>query len=810
MRSSTSFLKIIFVLFLFGLVPIYAQESESLKTDLGAQNFDYNWKFSLGDHPKAVSKDFDDSSWKNLVLPHDWSVSLPIKNENPSAGAGGFFENGFGWYRKEFIVPKTLNDKKLSIHFGGVYMNSEVFINGRSLGVHPYGYTPFSYDLTPFLKYGANNIIAVKVDNSQQINSRWFSGSGIYRHVYLKVKNLIHFEDEGTFITTVSAEKDKAEVQIRSGLLNESLSASQLDFSIVIKKDGKQIFSKQGIIDIKPGERRIIAEKIEVENPEFWSPDHPNLYLAELSISTEGKILDSITEDFGIRTISYNAKNGFVLNGKSILINGGNVHHDNGALGAAAFDRAEVRKVQLLKNAGFNAVRTAHNPPSKAFLDACDSIGLLVVDEIFDGWRTEKNSHDYAKYFDNWYKKDTQAMVKRDRNHPSIVFWSIGNEIIERKDPEAVKTARLLKDAVLELDTTRPVTSAMTTWDSDWEVFDPLFKVHDIGGYNYQLHRAESDHQRVPSRIILQTESYPKDAFFCWNMTDSHSYIIGDFVWTAMDYLGESGIGRYVYPGEPEGEHWSGNLFPWHGAYCGDIDLLGWRKPISHYRSMLWNSDEGIYMAVKEPNPKEGDIKLTMWAVWPTWESWTWPGYEEKELEVEVYTKNKNVKLFLNGRFLEEKEISRETEYKAVFMVPYQPGKLVAKAYNDGKERASFNLTTAGNVEKIKLLPEQDMVLANAQDLVYVNVELQDKNGVINPVSDQEISFEVIGPAEIIAVDNANLKNSDPYNSKTRKTWNGKALVIIRSTRESGTISLTAKGRGLPNANIQIKSIEND
>lgn len=774
------------------------------------QKFDYNWKFSLKNHPKAITKDFDDNSWEDIILPHDWSIKSSIKNENKSTGAGGFFENGLGWYRKEFNVPESLKNKKISIHFGGVYMNTEVFINGRSLGIHPYGYTPFDYDLTPFLKFSETNIIAVKVDNSQQINSRWFSGSGIYRHVWLKVTDFTHIEDHGIFITTKSVNSTNAEIHIKSNIVNESNNKQDLNLKIDVKRKGKDIASREVAFRIYPGEKRVLSEKIKIENPKLWSPETPNLYTATVSVENENSSIDidKVTEYFGIRTIDYSAEKGFVLNGKSILINGGNVHHDNGALGAAAFDRAEIRKVKLLKNAGFNGVRTSHNPPSEVFLDACDSIGLLVVDESFDGWRTEKNTYDYSKYFDHWYKEDVQSMVLRDRNHPAVVFWSIGNEIIERKNPEAVKTAQLLKDAVYELDSTRPVTSAMTTWDSDWEIFDPLFAVHDIGGYNYQLHRAESDHERVPSRIILQTESYPKDAFFCWDMSEKYPYIIGDFVWTAMDYLGESGIGRYFYPGEPEGEHWSGDLFPWHGAYCGDIDLIGWRKPISHYRDILWGNDDAIYMAVKEPNPNNGKIKLTSWAVWPTWESWTWPGYEDENLEVEVYTRHEKVQLYLNNKLIGEKNVSRATEFKAVFEVPYKAGELTAKAFSNQKELGSFSLKTAKKVKKIDLKAERKSMIANGQDLIFINVELQDKNGVINPISDRKIEFSIDGPAEIIAVDNANLKNDDPYFSNKRKTWKGKALVVLRSTLKTGSITLTANAEDLPKSKIEVSSVK--
>ena len=407
-------------------------------------------------------------------------------------------------------------------------------------------------------------------------------------------------------------------------------------------------------VDLTAGSEKEISQNIKIKNPLLWSSETPNLYLAQIQIIQDNKTIDITQNSFGIRSLKFSSKNGFHLNGKMVKLNGGCVHHDNGCLGAAAYDRAEERKVELLKSAGFNAVRTSHNPPSEAFLNACDKLGLMVIDESFDCWRESKNPYDYARFFDKWWQRDLESMVKRDRNHPSIIMWSTGNEIIERKKPEAVKTAKMLADYIHKLDKTRPVTSAMTTWDNDWEIFDPLMAAHDVCGYNYQMQRAPSDHERIPSRIIVQTESYPKDAFYNWNMVQNHDYIIGDFVWTAIDYLGESGIGRYFYPGEPEGEHWQRDFFPWHGAYCGDIDLTGWRKPISHYRNILWNDDENLYMAVKEPNPDSGEIKLTSWSVWPAWESWTWPGHEGKEIQVEVYSKYPSVRLYLNDKLIGE------------------------------------------------------------------------------------------------------------------------------------------------------------
>lgn len=771
------------------------------------QLFDYNWKFSQEDHPGASTADFNDKNWRNLDLPHDWSIEGKPDSLNPTGNDGGYFPAGIGWYRKKFIVPSAWKGKHVSIYFEGVYMNSEVFVNGKSLGVHPYGYSSFRYDLTPYLNYDKENIISVRADNSQQKNCRWYSGSGIYRHVWLFVTDPIHIDHWGVAVTTSEISKEKATVQVKTRVKNETgLPQSIILSTRLANKNIKSATDHELKVELPANEVKEVIQNITVSNPLLWSPESPNMYEAQIKLVKGGVSIDKTSNSFGIRSITFNAQNGFQLNGKKVILNGGCVHHDNGCLGAAAYDRAETRKVELLKSAGFNAVRTSHNPPSETFLDACDRLGLLVIDESIDGWKESKTPYDYAKYFDDWWQRDIEALVLRDRNHPSIIMWSTGNEIIERKKPEAVATATMLTNYVHKLDPTRPVTSAMTTWDKEWEIFDPLFAAHDIGGYNYQLHRAPSDHKRVPSRVIVQTESYPKDAFANWNLIQNNAYIIGDFVWTAIDYLGESAIGRYYYPGEPEGEHWIKNFYPWHGAYCGDIDLTGWRKPISHYRDLLYNDTKKLYLAVKEPNPANGKIKLTSWAVWPTWESWTWPGQEGKDIRVEVYSKYPKVRLYLNNKLIEERSTTKDQQFTATFTLPYSPGLLKAVGVEDDKEQESAILKTAGKATGIKLTGDRTTISANGQDLSFVTVEITDDKGNIQPNAENQLSFSIKGPGVIAGVDNANLKDLDLYVSDKRKAWKGRAMVVIKSTHTPGKIELTVSSPGLSNAAITVNT----
>ena len=769
------------------------------------QLFDNDWKFFLGDIPSASASNFDDNSWRKLDLPHDWSIEGKIDQKNSTGGGGGYFPAGIGWYRKKFDIPPAWKGKCISIYFEGVYMNSEVFINGKSLGVHPYGYTTFSYDLTPFLDFGRENVLSVKVDNSKQMNCRWYSGSGIYRHVWMIVTNPIHVTTWGMNITTPEVSSEKATVNIKTVLKNET-SRSQ---SIILKTRllGRNASSPEEnqIKTVLPANsEKEFEQSISVINPMLWTPETPHLYQAEVTILKDDREIDKTQNTFGIRSIKFTTENGFQLNGKTLKINGGCVHHDNGCLGAAAFNRAEERRVELLKSAGFNAVRTSHNPPSEAFLDACDRLGMMVMDEAFDGWKENKTPFDYSVYFNEWWQRDIEAMVLRDRNHPSIIIWSTGNEIIERKKPEAVETAKMLANCIRKNDPTRPVTSAMTTWDNEWAIFDPLFAAHDIGGYNYQLHRATSDHERVPSRIIVQTESYPRDAFANWKIIQNHNYIIGDFVWTALDYLGESGIGRWYYSDEKPGEHWESDLFPWHAAYCGDIDLTGWRKPVSHYRNMLYNNTEKIYLAVREPEPEPLKIKETIWSVWPTWESWTWPGYEGKNLQVEVYSRYPLVRLYLNNNLIEEQITTEAQQFKAVFDVLYAPGILSAVGVLENKESETTLLQTSGNAAKIRLIPDRINIAADGHDLSFITIEVTDKDGILQPNAQNQLHFSISGPGVIAGVDNGDIKDLDPYNGTTRKAWHGRALIVVRSTKDTGEIKLTVSSAELTEAIVNI------
>ena len=754
------------------------------------QLFDFGWQFT---HRSALPLGSSKNGKTQTVdLPHDWDIfEGPVSGEGVTGTGGGWFEAGKGEYRKTF---KTPDGEVVKLHFEGVYQKAEVFVNGQKAGQHHYGYTPFTVDVTPYIYKNKKqtNEVVVKVDNSEQPNCRWYSGSGIYRHVWLETMPALHIAENGIFITTPEVNAEKARVQVDVTIANES----QSDRNATVVVCGAQL-----MVAVKAGESKTVSTTTMVNNPQLWSPESPTLYEAKVELKENGTTIDRQTAKYGIRTFSFDAERGFVLNGQKVLINGACVHHDDGVLGAMAFDDAEIRKVRQMKEAGFNLIRTSHNPTTRAFLDACDSIGMLVIDEAFDGWRTQKNPYDYSTVIDSCYREDIHAMVLRDRNHPSVISWSIGNEVIERKDIRVVYTARQMKQAIHEYDTTRPVTEALCAWDSDWEIYDPHAEVLDVAGYNYMIFKHASDHERDPKRVIWQTESYPRDAFKNWAVVNDFPYVVGDIVWTGLDYLGESGIGRYYYEGERPVEHWFDGGFPeWHGAYCGDIDITGWRKPISHYREVLWHNDTPLYLAVKEPDGYHGKIKETAWSVWPTWESWTWPGWEGKPVEVEVYTHQPEVKLYLDDQLIGTKQVSRETEFKAVFSVPYKAGTLRAEAGGE-----SVTLKTAGEPACLRLTPDRTTMTADGQSLTFITVEVVDKQGTPVPEATIPCEATIKGAGTLLAFASADLKDTEPYTSPRVKTWKSRALLVVRSTQKGGSINVSIKS-ALPTAGLTLKS----
>ncbi len=772
--------------------------------------FDDDWKFLLGDPAAAEAPGFDDAGWRTLDLPHDWSIEGAIDPKSPAGGSGGFFPVGVGWYRRRFTAPAAWRDRRVSVEFEGIYMNATVHLNGRELGMHPYGYTSFFHDLTPHLDFGSGgNVLAIRVDNSKQRNSRWYSGSGIYRHVWLHATEPVHIAPWGISITTPEVSADGAKVAIKTRIANESGKSADLEVETALYNAAGAVVGRSAARAAVSGDEADggaeVRQEIAVARPALWSPDSPNLYRAVTRLTQAGKTIDELATPFGIRSIAWSAEKGFELNGKPVKMTGGCIHHENGPLGAAAFDRAEERRVQILKASGFTAIRAAHNPPSPAFLDACDRLGMLVMDEAFDCWSKGKNAFDYNVAFHDWWQRDLTSMVMRDRNHPSVVMWSIGNEVPERGEPLGAQEAKMLGDYVRGLDNSRPETSALNFIIGKWSDTDGFYSALDIGGYNYNLNNHVEDHRRVPARVIACTESYPQATFDDWEMVNDFPYIVGDFVWTAIDYLGESGLGRWYYrdPKDTSREGY-GAPFPYHGADCGDIDLCGNRRANAHYRNIVWNRGEKLFLGVRQSPPEGKELRVTRWGVWPVYESWTWPGMEGKPLEVEIYARAESVRLYFGETLIGEKPARRTEKFKANFTIPYAPGVLRAVATEGGKVIAQSVLRTAGAPQQVRLTADRTTLHANGQDLAFIVVDAVDAGGLIYPHADQQVIFRLEGPGRIAAVGNADLQSEERYQGNQRKLFHGRALVVVRSSRKAGSLTLTAEAPGLKGSSLRL------
>jgi len=710
-----------------------------------------------------------------------------------SAGGGstGHVVGGTGWYRKRFEVGAG---RRARIVFDGVYMNADVWCNGVALGAHPYGYTAFSFDLTPHLKLGgAPNTLAVRVRN-EGANSRWYSGSGIFRRVRLEITGDVRVAPDGVFVTTPVVTDKSATVRVAVAVENHLKGGVPVTVRAAVKGPGGKRGEAKG--SVPGGGRKEFVTTAAVASPKRWSPGTPHLYRAVVEVVVAGKTVDEVEVPFGIRTIELDSDRGLLLNGKVVKLKGGCVHHDNGALGSATIGRAEERRVELLKAAGYNAIRTSHNPPSAAFLDACDRLGMLVMDESFDCWQDGKNPEDYGKYFNEWWKADIDSMVLRDRNHPCVFMWSIGNEIPERYEERGAKSARMLADRIRELDPTRPVTSAFNGVN---DRADPYLAALEVAGYNYNPDKYVPDRARHPKRLMVMTESFGVQSFDYWAPVETCPWVLGDFIWTAIDYLGESGIGAAWLKGDHSGflQPW-----PWFVSNCSDFDYCGFVKPQGLYRRVMWGADT-IAMAVHSPIPEGREETVSAWG-WPDVRaSWNWPGCEGKELEVHVYANCDTVRLKLNGKAVGEMPGGRAARYLAKFKVPYAAGVLKAEALVRGRKVAESVLRTAGAPARLRLTADRSPIRNTRDELVYVTVEVLDEKGTIVPDASDPVRFSVAGAGELVAVGDGHPSRMASFMAPERRPFAGRCLAILRPT-QTGTITLGASLDGVPPAEVRV------
>lgn len=803
----------------FALLVLLAAVTSATAQTRTVINFNGGWKFNAGDDSLASHVNYDDSKWRNLSVPHDWSIESDFIKDAPATPEGGSLPGGIGWYRKSFALPAAAKDKMVTIEFDGVHQNSEVWINGHYMGKRPNGYINFSYELTPHLNPG-KNVIAVKVDNSQQPNSRWYTGSGIYRDIKLVLKNpQLYMSGEGPFITSsVSSRKASLNFLIELNELPaspESVSAYTSIYDaagrlmVVVNKDGKD---KEGL---GPG-MSSFEYTADISNPVLWSVDRPYLYKAVTKLFAGGKQVDEVTQSFGIRYFRFDEKQGFFLNGKSLKIYGVCMHHDLGALGAAFNKAAARRQLRILKEMGCNAIRFAHNPPATAMLDLCDAMGFLVIDEAFDMWKKKKNKYDYHKDFTEWHKKDLEDQVRRDRNHPSVIMWSIGNEIREQFDSTGITLTRELADIVRKIDPTRPVTSGMTETKPQWN-FIAKSGALDVFGFNYRDYDYDSLPLQFPGQKFIASESassiatrgvyyFPSDSIRTWPIdykqqpdfdggnpdftgpafdntkaywgnthekswlaVKQRSFIAGAFVWSGFDYIGEP----LPYP-----------RFPARSSYFGIIDLAGFPKDIFYMYQSEW-SPKNVLHLFPHWNWNTGDM-VDLWA---------------------YYNNADEVELYVNGKSAGKRTMTDSTLH-VMWRVPYEAGQIRAVSRKKGVTVVSQTIKTAGPAHHIELVADKKIMKTDGADMLFVTARVVDRFGNLVPDADQRIEFSITGNGQIAGTDNGYQADTSSLKKPVRHAWKGLALVMIQSNGKKGNITLKAFSPGLVQASIKLTSTD--
>ncbi len=791
----------------------------------GIRTLKDGWKFKLGDAKEMADFDFDDSQWETVRVPHDWAIKGPFnknndvhtmhiienrgkKTVNHNGRTGGLPHVGRAWYRLVFNLPPDVGSKRVSIEFDGIMSHSKVYCNSKCAGEWPYGYSSFAFDITNFVRPG-KNLLAVSVDN-KPLASRWYPGAGIYRNVRLVITSPVHISHWGTYVTTPSVSKDRAEINIQTVMENHTGKKQKVELEIrIFDPSGKFIVSKTDTKIVM--ENKVFLQKFNINSPVLWSINSPKLYTARSYVKIEGSLIDTYETTFGIRTLRFNAEKGFSLNGENIRFKGVCMHHDLGPLGTAVNKAALKRQLTILKEMGCNAIRTSHNPPAPELLELADTMGFLVIDEAFDEWRIPKCKNGYNILFNKWAEKDLRAVIRRDRNHPSVIMWSIGNEIPEQSDAKTgAKTARFLHNICHNEDPTRPTTSAFNSPEA--AIKNRVAEIVDVPGWNYQPHnyclyhlqllgkptygsetascistRGEYyfpvEEERDPRRPSLQINSYDLSCA-AWASApdvefrgvDENPFIMGEFVWTGFDYLGEP---------TPYFVEW-----PSRSSYFGIVDLCGIPKDRFYLYQSRWADKETLHLL---PH-------------------WTWPGREGETTPVHCYSSWDRVELFVNGisqgiRTKNPKNLM--DRYRLTWNgVVYKPGELKAVAYDrKGKPVKEAIVRTAGKPAGIKILADRKKIKPDGDDMAFVYVEVIDRKGTLCPRADNLVRFKVTGPAEITAVGNGNPASTEPFQANYRKAFNGRCVLYIRSVKDkTGSVTVTAESKGLKGARITVNA----
>lgn len=796
--------------------PALAEPSSSTMLHPGRdQPLDRDWRFFLGEAVHAQNPAYDDGPWRRIDLPHDWSIEAltdqappdrvgPFDKTALGGGSTGFTVGGEGWYRKRFRTDAIPDDAHVELAFEGIAVLSDVWVNGMLLGSQVHAYAPFAVDLTPHLLRDRDNVIAVRVRN-QGRNSRWYAGSGIYRPVTITVvPAAARFARHGVATWIRRIADDRAELDI---MVEVAAHAPGITIRSVLRDATGRIAA-----EVETPAVAVTRQTVSVRLPHLWSVDAPYLYRLETNLVEQGRVRDRIDQDVGLRIVTMDAHRGLLLNGMRVVLRGGCIHHDNGILGACSYADAEDRRVRLLKARGFNAIRSAHNPASAALRRACDRQGMLLIEEAFDAWHVGKLPEDYARYFRDHWLEHLTAMVRAARGHACVIMWSIGNEIPDRSTPAGVEWSWKLSNAVRAIDPTRPVTAGLNQWighpmvaaqgtaragrAGQMDRASTLFL--DVAEYNYRLDEIAADHTEDPERVIYGSETFAKDAYDYAALARRVPYMLGEFVWTAMDYIGETGIGVATY-GTGPAPIYPAIGFPHVGAFCGDIDLIGDQKPQSLARDVIWGRSP-VEIAVRRPLPDGQDEWLAPWGWSDELPQWTWPGMEGRLLRIRVHAAGDRITLHLNGAQIASRLLSDADRMRAEFDVPYAPGTLEAAAWQGSREIGRRTLATTGPATALRLHAERETLRRTRDSLGFLRIAVVDAAGRALADDSRRVRIAIDGPAELIAFGAGGSCAVASFQSPEATTWHGRALAIVRATGQPGTVRLEARADGVRGA----------
>ncbi len=819
------------------------------------QKFNEGWTVSSGTVDMLENTFADSSERIRICLPHDAMITEARKKDTANGSQTGFYPGGIYHYRKKFYVPEAWCSKILKLEFEGAYMNAKVYVNGCYAGGYPYGYTNFYVELNHFLEFGKENDIEVIVNNGMERNSRWYSGSGLYRNVNLFIGEELHILEDGVRITTPEVDKSIAVTTVDTRIRNQSGQNRKVKITAVIKDKTKKVCAKDVRYATIFGHTEITSRhRMAIHAPALWNCETPDLYECTVRIEDRGEKLDEVKMQFGVRSLQLDAVNGLRINGERIKLRGACIHHDNGVIGACTLERAEERRCEQLKAAGFNCIRSSHHPMSKAMLDACDRLGMLVIDELSDVWTNHKNVNDYSMNFLEFWEKDVERMVKKDYNHPSVIMYCMGNEIQEAGTAKGAELNRRINEKFHILDGTRyttnaingilaimdsldiviadavkanamagketpdrpsddtekkneggsdalndllgmlhgPLADAIATHPILSEKLDEFVDAMDVAGYNYLTGRHEMEHQLYPNRVVLGAETFPADIVRLWDIVERNPHVLGDMTWSGYDYLGEARAGIFYYDGTKNfTPHW-----PDRAAYIGDIDITGYRRPISYLREIVYGLRKEPYIAVERLNHYGEKHSKTPWMFKDNIASWTWNGFDCRPAKVDVYSDAEEVELFLNGRSLGRKCAGRTHGYTAEYNLVYEPGELKAAAYRNGIEDSVYILYTAAEDVELSVEPDRSEIYADGEDLSYVVIEVKDKSGRENRQCCKNVKVRVIGEGTLQGYGSALPSGGGSYQDTAWDTYDGRALAVVRAGKKAGEIRMTFEADG--------------